>query len=122
MSDSQWSEAVMESALQDVTSGTLTVRHTALEHNISKSTLHDRLTGKVLPGAVGGTPRYLDDEEEEELVRWLEGCAEVGCAKSVREVRVIVGAIVARKQNLDHVTVSHGWWDRFHARHPQLRQ
>ena len=30
----QWSEAAMESALQDVTSGTLTVRHAALEHNI----------------------------------------------------------------------------------------
>ena len=76
----------MESVLQDVTFGTLTVRHAALEHNVPKSTLHDRLSGKVLPGAVGGAPRYLDDEEEEELVWWLEGCAEVGCAKSVREV------------------------------------
>ena len=111
----------MESALQDVKSGTLTVRHAALENNIPKSTLHDRLSGKVLPGAVGGAPRYLDDKEEEELVWWLEGCAEVGCAKSVREVRVIVGAIVAKKQNPDHVTVSHGWWDKFRARHPQLR-
>ena len=46
--------------------------------------------------------------EEEELVRWLEGCAEVGCAKSVREVQVIVGAFVAKKLNLDHVTISHG--------------
>lgn len=91
----------MESVLQDVTFGTLTVRHAALEHNVPKSTLHDRLSGKVLPGAVGGAPRYLDDEEEEELVWWLEGGAEVGCAKSVREVRVIVGAIVARKENLD---------------------
>lgn len=46
--------------------------------------------------------------EEEELVRWLEGCAEVGCAKSVREVQVIVGAFVAKKLNLDHVTISRG--------------
>ena len=60
-------------------------------------------------GAVGGAPRYLDDVEEVELVRWLEGCAEVGCAKSVREVQVIVGAFVAKKLNLDHLTVSHGW-------------
>ena len=49
----QWSEPAMESALQDVTSGTLTVRRAALEHNIPKSTLHDRLSGKVLPGTVG---------------------------------------------------------------------
>ena len=45
----------------------------ALENNVPKSTLHDRLSGKVLPGAVGGAPRYLDDEEEEELIWWLEG-------------------------------------------------
>ena len=63
----------MEGALQDVTCGTLTVRRTALEHNVRKSTLHDRLSGKVLPGAVGGASPYLDDEEEKELVRWLEG-------------------------------------------------
>ena len=28
---------------------------------------------------------------------------------------------MAKKQNLDHMTVSHGWWDRFRVRHPQLR-
>ena len=67
----------MESVLQDVTSGTLTVRRAALEHNVPKSTLHNRLSGKILPGAVGGASRYLDDEEEEELVWWLEGGAEV---------------------------------------------
>ena len=63
----------MEGALQDVISGK-SVRRAALEHDVPKSTLHDRVSGKVLPGAVG-------DDEEDELVRWLEGCAEVGCAK-----------------------------------------
>ncbi len=90
----------MERALQDVTSGERTVRRAALEHNVPRSTLHDRVSGRVLPGAVGGAPRYLNDEEEEELVRWLEGCAEVGCTKSVREVRVLVGNIVAKKTGL----------------------
>ena len=33
----------------------------------------------------------------------------------------MVGATVAKKHNLDYVTVSHGWWDRFHAQHPHLR-
>lgn len=105
----------MDSALKEVTNGTLSVRRAALEYNVPKSTLHDRLTGKVMPGAVGGAPRYLEEDEEEELVRWL-----VGCAKSIREVRAIVGAIVAKKMNIDHCTVSHGWWDRFRKRHPQL--
>ena len=95
----------MENALREVTNGSLTVRRAALEYNVPKTTLHDRLTGKVLPGAVGGAPRYLDDEEEEELVRWLIGCAEVGYAKSIREVRAIVGAIVAKKLKVDHAMV-----------------
>ena len=30
----------------------------------------------------------------------------MGCAKS--EVRAVVGAIVVKKHNLDHVTVTHG--------------
>lgn len=96
----QWTAENMEMALRDVTNGSLTVRRAALQYNVPKSTLHDRLTGKVLPGAVGGAPRYLDDEEEEELVRWLIGCAEIGYAKSIREVRAVVGAIVSKKRKL----------------------
>ena len=59
------------------------------------------------------SPKYLTDEEEDEVVRWLEGCAIVGCAKSIREVRVVVGAIVAKKLGMECTSVSHGWWDRF---------
>ena len=105
----------MENALKDVTNNAKAVHSAALEYGIPRSTLHDGVSGKVRPGAVGGAPRYLDAGEEEELVRWLEGCAEVGRAKNVREVRAIIGAIVAKKQNVDNVTVSHGWWDRFRA-------
>lgn len=82
--------------------------------------LHDRFSGKVLPGAIGGAPRYLDNEEEEELVRWLEGCAKIPwvCKDYMyKEVRAIVGA---KKQNLEPISVSHGWWDRFRAQHPHL--
>ena len=58
----------MESVLQDVMSGKSTVRRAALEYNVSKSTLHNTVSGNILPGAVGGPPRHLNDEEEEELI------------------------------------------------------
>lgn len=83
-----WTDKNMENALHEVSAGTLTVRRAALVYGVPKSTLHDRVSGKVLPGCQGGAPRYLEDEEEEELVRWLEGCAAVGYAKSVKEVRM----------------------------------
>ena len=49
-----WNDGAMESALQDIISGKPTIRHAALEYNVPKSTLHDRVSGKVLLGAVGG--------------------------------------------------------------------
>ena len=58
----------------------MSVREAAAKFGVPKSTLHDRISGKVQPGAVGGAARYLDDEEEE-VVRWLEGCAAIGYAK-----------------------------------------
>ena len=108
----------LELALRDLSSGALTVRKAAQVYGIPKSTLHDHATGKVLTGAHVGLPRYLNDEEEEEVVRWLERCAEVGCPKSVREVRAVVGAIVAKKQGVGSVVISHGWWDKFRQCHP----
>ena len=103
----------MELALRDVATGVLPVRKAALIYGIPKSTLH--VSGKVRPGAGVGLPKYLTDEEEDELVRWLEGCS-----KSVRETRAVVGAIVAKKQRVECAVVSHGWWDRFRKRHPHL--
>ena len=57
----------MELALKEVSEGSLTVRRAALQYDVPKSTLHDRVTGKVDHGAKVGAPHYLDDEEEEEL-------------------------------------------------------
>ena len=67
-----------------------------MQYDVPKSTLHDRVTGKVDHGAKVGAPHYLDDEEEEELTKFLVGDASIGYPKTVREVKAIVGAIVAR--------------------------
>ena len=56
------------------------VRREAKEYNVLKSTLHDRLTGKVMFGSVSGPTKYLSDVEEEELVQFLLGCSSIGFA------------------------------------------
>ena len=43
-------------------------------YGILKSTLHDHVSRKLCLGAGVGHPQHLPDEEEEELVRWLEDC------------------------------------------------
>ena len=49
----------MESALKDVTIGSLDVRRAALEYQVPRSTLSDRVTGRVCPGAAPRPPKYL---------------------------------------------------------------
>lgn len=76
-----WSDESMEMAHWDVMNSLLGVRRAAFEYGVTKSTLSDRITGQVQPGSKSGAPYYLDDKGEEELVKWISGCAEVGCAK-----------------------------------------
>ena len=90
--------------LKEVSEGSFTARHAALQYDVPKSTIHDRVTGKVDPGAKGGAPRYL---------KFLVCAASIGYPKTVREVKVIVGAIVAREQGLEVATVSQGLWEKF---------
>ena len=54
-------------------------------------------------GAGVGVLKYLTDKEDK-VVHWLEGCAIVGCAKSIRDV----GAIVVKKLGVECTNVSHG--------------
>ena len=65
-----------------------------MEYQVPCSTLSDQVTGRVCPRAALGPPKYLCDEEEEELVKWITGCAEVGYPKSACKIRTVVGAIL----------------------------
>ena len=114
----QWSEAQMTQAYSAVINDGLSVRRSALEYDVPRSTLGDRVSGKVLDGSKSGKKRYLSDEEEEELVKFLINCAAVGFPRSRMQVISMVQE-VCNKRNIDAV-VSHGWWERFCGRHPNV--
>ena len=59
-----WTEKEIQLACEAVSQRGISVRRAALEYNIPKSTLQDRLSGKVLPGACSEPERYLSPEEE----------------------------------------------------------
>ena len=105
-------------ALKSVQEGGVSVRRAAEEFSIPKSTFHDHLTGKVVAFGQSGPPKYLTDEEEEELEEFLSGCASVGFARSRQQVLELVQELVNRKGYA--VRVSHGWWDSYRRRHPNL--
>lgn len=79
-----------------------------------RSTLHDRLSGRVLPGARSGPSKYLTDAEETELVRFITRCSEIGYAKRKADILAIV------QEKCPSHPVSSGWWESFRHRHPEI--
>ena len=72
------------------------MRKAALDYGVPRSTLGNRVSGRVSHGVVSGPPRYPSEEEEEELVRFLLGCASVGYPKTRKEILALVQRQVFR--------------------------
>ena len=113
-----WTEPQMSRALQSVVAEGVSVRRAALEYNVPKSSLADRVSGRIIPGAKSGPPTYLNHSEEGELVQFLTRCAAIGYGKSRKEVIAIVQRVLDSKGM--HKTVSNGWWESFCRRHPHV--
>ena len=105
-----------------VNEGTYTYREASIKYSVPKSTLWDRVSGKVAFGAVSGPGRYLNDTEEEQLVKFLIGAAKIGFPRSKKQVLSIVQATLAKKRNcsVGEVRVTPGWWTSFKKRNPLL--
>ncbi len=106
----QWTEMHIEKAFNAVQEG-MSLRRAALEFGVPKTTLLDRLTGKVQFGAIGGGKRYLSNQEEKELVSFLLRCGSIGYPRSVKQIIAIVQNVVNQKKINAVVTL--GWWQSF---------
>ena len=105
-----------------VNEGKYTLREASIKYSAQKSMLWDRVSGKVAFGAVSGPERYLNDTEEEQLVKFLIGAAKIGFPRSKKQVLSIVQATLAKKRScsVDEVCVTPGWWTSFKKRNPLL--
>ena len=109
----------MLKAVEDVQHGKLSIRRAAEEYGVPRTTLHDKVSGKVAPTArCGSGRRLLTDEEESALADFLVGCASIGYAKSRKDALVIVQQILYSRNVTTEVT--RGWWESFRRRHPDL--
>ena len=113
-----WDEAKMDQALKAVTKEGKSIREAALHFGVPKSTLGDRVSGRVITGATSGPRAYLDRGEEEELVQFLLRCTDMGYAKSRKQVLALVRRLLLKKGVTAPVTS--GWWEAFCTRHPNL--
>ena len=87
-------------------------------YRVPKSTLHDRISGKVIHWTCSGPERYLTDTEESSLVKFLHKCCSIGFARSKKQVMPLVNEIVQKIGKAR--AVSSGWWESFRKRHPDL--
>ena len=63
-----------------------TIKRAAVEHGIPRTTLQDRITGKVQHGIRPGPKPYLSEVEEVKLVEFFEVIAEAGYGKTRKQV------------------------------------
>ena len=108
----------MEQAIKSITLRGMSVREAADQYNISKSTIYDRLSGKVLPNMSCGAHKYLTDNEKRELAKFLIGCSKIGYGKTRSEVLLLVERLL-QSCGITR-TVSNGWWERFRMGHPDV--
>lgn len=112
-----WSEATMTAATRAVTQENVSVRKASETYNVPRSTLSDRVSGRVLPGAKSGPPKVLTDEEEEELVSFLSRLSDIGYPKTRKQVVDLVNHIAITR---GRTQISMSWWDSFRRRYSHL--
>ena len=59
-----WTDDNMAKALDSVTNKGMSVRKAAPYYNVPKSTVGDRVSGRIQHGSVSGPPKYLTNEEQ----------------------------------------------------------
>ena len=97
-----------------------TIKRAAVEHGIPRTTLQDRISGKVQHGIRPGPKPYLSEAEEGELVEFLEVVVEVGYRKTRKQVMNIAESTARDKGILRKKKISDGWFRCFIERQLNL--
>ena len=116
----QWTAEQMDATLYSVTHHGLSGNRAADLHGVPRSTLKDRLSGRVKHGTNPGPKPYLTVEEEAELTSHLLQAADIGFGKTRRDVKCIVETYAQQKKVLKGSVVSDGWWNRYLKRNPKI--
>ena len=110
-----WNEISMTKAMSAVEKDGVSIRRASELFGVPKSSLHDRISGKVQHGTNPGKVPYLTPREEEELANFLIKCANMGYPHTIAQILAIVQQVIEHKGGKGVVT--HGWWQRFCQRH-----
>lgn len=115
----QWTDQSMAAALEAVREGE-PILCAAKMHGIPRSTLQDRVHGRVVHGVKPSPKPYLAADEEEELSMFIVDVAKAGYGKTRRQIKNVMENVATEKGTLRSGKVSDGWFRRFMERHPKL--
>lgn len=82
----------MVAAMKAVEEGQ-SINSAARDHGVPKTTLKDRVSGRIAHGSKPGPKPYLTSAEEKELAEFLKSCAKMGYGKTRRDVKGIAESV-----------------------------
>jgi len=110
----------MVAAMNAVKHGEMGLNEAATAHDIPKTTLKDRISGRVTHGINPGPRQCLDKNEEKELSTFLKDYAAIGYGKTRREVMCIAQSAAMENGVLRKDRITLGWWQKFVQRQGDL--
>ena len=103
-----WDNDQMVAAMTAVKGGSH-IKRAAEEHGVPVSTLHDRISGRIVCGTKPGPKPYLSNTEKDELSSFLKLCSNVGYGRTRSDVMGIARSVAAEKGKLKGSSVTQGW-------------
>nr|XP_040039477.1 uncharacterized protein LOC120823507 isoform X1 [Gasterosteus aculeatus aculeatus] len=114
----KWTLDAMVRAVQEVKEGRQTARKAARKFGVPKSSLADRLSGRVAVDCVHGQKPLLTSEDESSLLEYCLYSASQGCPQ--RKHQVITNALAIynyRNPHQPRTVLGQTWWINFMERH-----
>ena len=87
----------MIAAIKAVKEDGTAILRAANEHGVPRTTLQDRILGKVVHGTKPGPKPYLEPIEESELTNFLVDTAKAGFGKTRKEIKGLVEKVARDK-------------------------
>ena len=82
-------------------------------YGVPKTSLYDRIKGRLVHGVMLGPTPYLSAEEETELAEFAIETASVGCGQTRKQIMTIAENVAKDKGILQKDRISTGWYDKF---------
>lgn len=116
-----YTDSAMSAAVADVKFHNLSIRKAAEKYKVPKSSLSDRITGKIPEGASWGKKPMFTENEESEMVDVAIKRANMGIGFSKPNFFRFAGAVAkAKGVALKSGRPSDMWWRRMKKRHPEF--